>query len=169
MSLPKHLVEEDTPELEKMRSCLVAMVFDQFQKSRGKLLDVSVTAFSVLALPEKANASPGARSAHTAVVSHRPPPPTWPLLSLLFASRSAAESFMKYEPHRIWGRATQPPARRQSAMRTCRQGRMRSGCGLVHLDVHRGMRRHDSRSDVQTVQSGKGQWSGATSARRTKS
>ena len=82
MSLPKHLVEEDTPELEKMRSCLVAMVFDQFQKSRGKLLDVSVTAFSVLALPEKANASPGARSAHTDSGGVASPPATNVVTSL---------------------------------------------------------------------------------------
>ena len=48
MSLPKHLVEEDTPELEKMRSCLVAMVFDQFGKSRGKLLPARCKRQSVL-------------------------------------------------------------------------------------------------------------------------
>ena len=52
VSLPMHLVSEDSPDTEKLRSMVVEHIFMLKNKAKSKLVDVSVTTFHA-SVPEK--------------------------------------------------------------------------------------------------------------------
>ena len=96
------MVEEDSPELERIRSALVEHIFNRKGKSRSKLIDVSVRSFAV-ALAQCVDVQQ-----KEAGELAQPPPATWPLLTLVFASVKAAEAFMT--PPYVKGQGAPRPA-----------------------------------------------------------
>ena len=87
---PKHMLVDDSPDAAKARSDLVAYLFHKLHQPMGALVDVSVTQFAVAR----------ARKHHQQDAElEGPQAGTYPMLTMVFASRQAATEFMPKDPN----------------------------------------------------------------------